>query len=196
MIPDAIQKLADALAELPGIGPRQALRIAFRLASNGKRALEQLMTAGANMRALTLCTQCFLPHDSGDDLCRICNDKSRSADLVAIIEKETDLIALEASKQFRGRYLVLGPLKRDGALTTDHRTRLTALKNQFKSAPATEIIIALSPTTYGDVNSASISAELKGVAKKITRLGRGLPSGGEVEFADEETLGGALTNRN
>ena len=109
-----------------------------------------------------------------------------------MVERETDLISLEKTKKYQGLYLVLGPLPRTGALTTAQKLKLAGLKAR---APFREIILAISPTAYGDLNASLLLKELRPFAKKITRLGVGLPTGGEIEFADEDTLGGALDNR-
>jgi len=185
-----IDKIIDILVRFPGIGPRQARRIGFYLANLPKEKLSELSSAALGLSQLTRCTRCFgINGSSKDGVCQICSDSSRDQGMVAIVEKETDLTTLENTKRFKGRYLVLGPLSRDGILTTTHKERLKTLSD------LDEIIIALSPTAYGDVNGAAVAIEIKSRAKKITRLGRGMPTGAEVEFADEETLGGALENR-
>ncbi len=204
MLPDSIKRFVDAVAGLPGIGPRQATRLAFFLIRRGKAAIADLADAVSRLSSITTCANCFLPFEAvsrrstgTDHLCIICADEKRDQRSIAIIEKETDLISLEKSKKWRGRYLILGELSKDGILDTEQKLRLKNLKafieKEFKQAE--EILIALNPTTLGDIEAGLIVQELKPFAKKITRLGRGLPTGGEIEFADEETLGGALENR-
>jgi len=104
---------------------------------------------------------------------------------------------LERTKKFKGRYLVLGELSKTGALESIQKLRLNHLKDWVKKEfrQAEEIIIAINPTTFGDLNASMIAKELLPFAKKITRLGRGIPTGGEIEFADEETLEQALERR-
>ena len=199
MIPKAIQDLADELAHLPGIGPRQALRIAFYLARSNKFDIERLGSAVSTLKGIRACSDCFLLFEGRDaDFCSICTDKKREAGLIAIVEKETDLISLEKSQAFNGKYLVIGELKKDGILEQSHRLRLAKLKERISrdgNTQITEIILALSPTTYGDIQASVLQSELNGLAKKITRLGRGIPTGGEIEFADELTLSDALRHR-
>lgn len=198
MIPKAIQELADSLAHLPGIGPRQALRIAFYLARSNKMDIERLSSAVSTLKGVRVCSDCFLIFEGKDNLCSICTDKKREAGLIAIVEKETDLISLEKSHAFAGKYLVIGELKKDGILEQSHRLRIAKLKERITrdaGGSASEIIIALSPTTYGDIQASVLQSELNGLAKKITRLGRGIPTGGEIEFADELTLSDALRHR-
>lgn len=199
MIPKAIQDLADELAHLPGIGPRQALRIAFYLARSNKFDIERLGSAVSTLKGVRVCSDCFLLFEGRDtNLCAICSDKKREAGLIAIVEKETDLISLEKSQAFNGKYLVIGELKKDGILEQSHRLRIAKLKERITreaAGQANEIIIALSPTTYGDIQASVLQSELNGLAKQITRLGRGIPTGGEIEFADELTLSDALRHR-
>ncbi|MDO8602084.1 MAG: toprim domain-containing protein [bacterium] len=213
MIPKAIQELADSLAHLPGIGPRQALRIAFYLARGHKTDVENLSSTVAALKTIKACADCFLlfevssrppsrdpdpPLERKDSVCSICSDKKRESGLIAIVEKETDLISLEKARAFNGKYLVIGELKKDGILEQSHRLRLAKLKERIThdaNGNANEIIIALSPTTYGDIQASVLQSELNGLAKKITRLGRGIPTGGEIEFADEDTLSQSLKNR-
>lgn len=196
MLPEPVKKFIDAFAKLPGIGPRQATRLAYYIVNQGKNGVEEITRAVSGLESISACAQCFAAYENAkmykntkNNLCNICASPSRQKDIVAIVEKETDLLSLEKTKKFNGRYLVLGDLKKDGVLNELQKIRLRTVKN------AEEVILAISPTTYGDLNAQIIMQELKSAAKKITRLGRGIPTGGEIEFADEETLGSALDNR-
>ena len=118
---------------------------------------------------------------------------------IAVVEKATDLLSLEKTKKFKGRYLVLGDLKKTGVLASEQKLRLGALKTFIEALPgkkATEIILAINPTAYGDLNASMLKTELEPHARRFSRLARGIPTGGEIEFADEETLSGALEGRN
>lgn len=205
-LPDPIRKLADALKELPGIGPRQAIRLAiFLAAQNG--AVRTLLADGlAALGDVKLCSRCYFFHQEASDLCRICNDVSRDHGVIMVVERETDLISLENTGKFRGRYLVLGPIPKLGTLANWQKERLAALRTFVQKelgGPSTssgqgqarEIILGFNPSSVGDLNATLIQKELGGLAKKISRLGRGLPTGGEIEFADDETLGSALEGR-
>lgn len=180
------------------IGPRQATRLAFYLIQQGKGAMSEIVKSLVELSNLKPCANCFFPHvNSKQTLCHICGDSKRNKGIIAIVEKETDLISLENTKKFNGRYLIIGSLKR-GTLESDQKLRLNNLKNFIKKelgGKADEIIIAFNPTTYGNLSAGTVANELKDFAKKITRLSRGLPTGGEIEFADEETLGEALDKR-
>ena len=198
-IPRSIQVLIDALADLPSLGPRQASRLAFYLAENGYQKAENLLLAlqalQGNIRA---CTNCYFIHENPDGLCDICRDKSRKQNVIMIVEKETDLISLEQAKNYNGVYLVLGQIPKTGALKDWQKNRIESLKQKISNefgGKAEEIILGISPTNIGDWNASLLKHELENYSKKITRLGRGLPTGGEIEFADDETLNGALEGR-
>jgi len=198
MYPEAIKHFIDAFSKLPSIGPRQATRLAFHLVNSGKANIEEISKAVGNLKNIKICSECFFIHSNSDNLCDICRDKNRKNTIVMIIEKETDLISIERTKKYSGKYLLLGELTKSGVLESSQKLRLSSLKNLIKKrgGQIDEIIIGINPTTYGDLNAMLISKELQGLAKKITRLGRGIPTGGEIEFADEDTLSQALERRN
>ena len=189
MLPEPVKNFISSFAKLPGIGPRQATRLAFHISGQGKGAIEEMAKTISALSHLNSCSLCFSTTPNLD-FCSICSNPQRNKNIVAIVEKETDLISLEKTRKFNGRYLVLGDLKKDGVLNQLQKLRLKAIKN------ADEVILAINPTTYGDINATIIGQELKDSVKRITRLGRGIPTGGEIEFADEDTLGSALDNRN
>jgi len=196
MLPDSIKKFVDAIAELPSIGPRQATRLAFYLIGLGKSQISEISSAVNGLKNLNVCAECFFIHSSSGQFCGICSDENRKKNIIMIVEKETDLLSIEKTRKYDGRYLILGDLKKNGSLDTVQKLRISALKNRLKNnGVAKEIILAVNPTTVGDLNAAMIAQELKGSAEKITRLGRGIPTGGEIEFADEETLGAAIERR-
>ncbi|MDD4761577.1 MAG: toprim domain-containing protein [Candidatus Pacebacteria bacterium] len=196
-----IKEAVDRLASLPGIGPRQAIRLAFFLSRSGREFSGHLSEAIRSLGETKVCESCFFIHEnnsSSENFCEICSDTSRLGNIIALVEKETDLLSLEKTGKFKGRYLVLGDLKKNGVLGNEERRRIEIFKNRVKNSSSgklEEIILALSPTSFGDFNASMLEKELSGLAKKITRLGRGIPTGGEIEFADEETLSHALENR-
>ncbi len=199
MLPEPIKKFVDSFSKLPGIGPRQATRLAFYVAGLGKNKVKELSDAMSGLNNLTTCARCFRTHTGSGKLCSICSDPTRAKELIAIIEKETDLMSLEKTGKFRGWYLILGELHKTGELEPEQKLRLASLKTFIQKelgGKAQEVILAINPTVYGDLNASLIKKELEGLADKITRLGRGIPTGGEIEFADEETLGQALERRN
>ncbi len=197
-IPEAIRKFVEIFSGLPGIGPRQATRIAFELVRKGQAFQAEAYRAVAAFKNIRTCRNCFFIYESSADICDICADEGRNQGLIAIVEKETDLLSLEGTKKFHGRYLVIGDLKKSGLLEADQKLRLESLKSFLKKRPggrAEEIVLALNPSPLGDLAAEMIKQELQGYTAKITRLGRGIPTGGEIEFADEKTLEEALTRR-
>lgn len=198
-IPPKIKKFVDIFSELPGIGPRQAIRLAFHLVYKGGGVTEEAASAIKNLGEIKICKQCFFISTHDDLLCDICRDKTRNQKVIAVVEKDTDLISIENTGKFKGRYLILGDLRRKGILESDQKLKLQALKDWMKTLPegkAEEIIIAVNPNSVGNLNAVSIAEELKPFTAKITRLGIGIPSGGEIEFADADTLSSALERRN
>lgn len=206
-LPDYLKKFVEVFSSLPGIGPRQAIRLAFHFVSKGGGLANEAITALQEIEKVRLCRDCSFVHMNPEGLCDICRDADagrRNKKIIAIVEKETDLISIENTGKFRGRYLILGDLRKKGILEQDQKLKLDNLKSFIKAFPqggagepgkAEEIIIAVNPTSIGIVNSKVIADELKPFANKITKLGIGIPSGGEIEFADEDTLGEALEGR-
>ncbi|MFA5386248.1 MAG: toprim domain-containing protein [Candidatus Paceibacterota bacterium] len=206
MLPSPIEKFIEIFSKLPGVGPRQATRLAFYFINSGKDKLDDTARAINNLKSLKLCAQCFAPHLNTGNFCDICKDPKRDKRIIAVVEKETDQISLEKTKKFKGIYLILGELSKSGVLENIQKLRLNHIKSfiqkEFNSPSASsgqgqaeEIILAISPTSYGDLNALVLIQELRPFAKKITRLGQGIPRGGEIEFADEDTLGSALDRR-
>lgn len=198
MLPSPLKKLSELLATLPSIGPRQALRLTFYMMSLGKASMNDFAQAFQGLTQLSLCTDCFYIHQNTNGKCAMCNDVTRNKTLIAIVEKETDVLSLEKTKKFTGTYLIIGALKKNCILEQIQKMKLNALIGRIKKLPggiAEEILIATNPTTYGDFSAMIIQKEVQGHAKKITRLGRGIPTGGEIEFADEATLEQALKHR-
>lgn len=197
-LPEALRKLAAELAELPSIGPRQSVRLALHLVDLGKESIANLAEAIANLGRVKICERCFFVHQNQDSLCDICKNTSRNQGLIMIVEKETDLISLENTKKFDGRYFILGPIPKTGVIEDWQKLRLQNLKSFISKeldGQSAEIILAFNPTSAGDFSSSLVARELAPLTKKISRLGIGLPAGGEIEFADDETLGGALDKR-
>ncbi|MDP3948608.1 MAG: toprim domain-containing protein [bacterium] len=196
---DSFQKIADLLSDLPSIGPRQAIRLVFHLIHQGQDNIQNLSQRIGELKKIKICERCFFIHQNTDSLCDICSNPGRRQDIIMIIEKETDLMSLESTDKFNGRYFILGSIPKNGILEDWQKLRLQGLKNFIEknlNGSAEEIILGFNLTSVGDFNASLLEKELKPLAKKISRLGRGLPTGGEIEFADDETLGSALERRN
>lgn len=197
-LPDPIKRVADALSELPSIGPRQAIRLAFYLTQSGNENIRTLAEAINALGKIKICERCFFVHQNAGARCDICENPARVANIIMVIEKETDLLSLENTEKFGGRYFIIGTISKTGILEELQKLRLQNLKTAIQKeagGQAEEIILAFNPSTIGDFNATLLIKELQPFAKKISRLGRGLPTGGEIEFADDETLGSALDRR-
>jgi len=198
MLPKHIQDFIEVFSKLPLVGPRMAHRLAFHLLNLDKQTFKNIETALSGLKNINRCPKCFFIKDAEDKLCRICSNNKRNKKQITVVEKETSLISIEKSGAFNGTYFILGESNTRGKLQTKQKLRLNHLKKLIKKEfgeKIEEIIIAVNPTTEGDFLTQKISEELKGITKKITRLGRGIPTGGEIEFADQETLSNAFQNR-
>lgn len=198
-LPDPIARVADELAELPSIGPRQAIRLAFYLAGQSKEGIRALADGIGNLQNIKTCERCFFIHQNADNLCDICRNPNRNQRVIMVIEKETDLVSLENTGKFMGRYFIIGEITKTGMLEDWQKLRLQSLKGfiskNLEGGAADEIIFAFNPTSLGDLQTSLLAKELDAFTKRKSRLGRGLPTGGEIEFADDETLGSALERR-
>lgn len=199
ILPNSIKAVIEELRKLPSIGPRQATRLAFYLVNLGAQAVSRLGASVQALANLKTCERCFLPHDNAANLCGICGDTARDQTMIMVVEKETDVLSVEQTKKYRGRYCVVGPIGKIGMLEEWQRMRLQCLERFIQKTltggKAKEIIVAFNPTSHGDFNAAAVAKELAPFTERISRLGRGLPTGGEIEFADEETLGSAVERR-
>ncbi|MFH0806272.1 MAG: toprim domain-containing protein [Candidatus Brennerbacteria bacterium] len=199
MIPDAIQKFVAAFEKLPSFGPRTATRLAFHMVGLDKSTFETLVTGLSGLKDLDRCPRCFFLKERREKACAICSAPGRNAKTIAVVEKDTDVLSLERTGRFKGHYLVFGELPERGILETAHKLRLATLMKRIDAelgGKVDELILALNPTTFGDFVAGLITEGFKSKATRISRLGRGIPTGGEIEFADEETLGSALDGRN
>ncbi|KPJ57055.1 hypothetical protein AMJ49_02770 [Parcubacteria bacterium DG_74_2] len=202
MYPKTIQKLIDLFSKFPGVGPRTATRFVFYLITKEKKEINELVSKILNLKKIKLCKFCFNPFEGEDDLCQICLNHTRDKTLLCVVEKESDLASIEKIKKYNGLYFILGglisKLKKEEIEKLKINELLERIKNPEKfgqKAGFKEIIIAINPTTEGEATALYLERKLKPLGKKITRLGRGLPVGAELEYADEETLGSALEGR-
>ncbi len=208
MFPPKIQKLIDLFSKFPTVGRRTAARFVFYLIKLSKNDFEELLNSITDLRKnIKICSFCFNPFvastDSAEKLCPICCNPSRDKTLLCVVEKETDLLSIEKTKKYNGLYFVLGGTVSSLKKSDIEKLRIKELKERIKN-PSNfgistnqfqEIILAINPTTEGEATSLYLKRELKPLGIKITCLGRGLPIGGELEYADEETLSSALEGR-
>ena len=198
MYPKQIQRLIQLFSQFPTVGQRTAARFVFHLLKAPKSEVKELVDAIAELRnQIALCKLCFSPFDASQktgETCTICQDKTRDQGILCVVEKESDLEALESTKEYKGLYFILGgavdPLQKEQRDTL----RIKELQQRLNS-PIKEVIIATNPTTEGEATALYLERTLKDADMKLTRLGRGLPIGGELEYADPETLKQSLENR-
>jgi len=189
---NSIQNLIKIFSKFPAVGPRAAARFVYYLIKISPAEFNELAGALNSLRKnVKICPDCFNPTEQ--TVCAICSDKTRDASLLCVIEKEADLESIEKTKKYKGCYFILGGLA--SLKKNKSGLRLKELKNKIASGNFKEIIVALNPTPEAETTSLLLERELKEFNLKITRLGRGLPLGGEMEYADEETLSSSLESR-
>jgi recombination protein RecR len=193
-LPEFIVSLTTALAKLPGVGPRSAERIALHLVQADSGAVKQLADIILVAREkIQFCTTCGALTEKSP--CPICDDARRDSSLICVVERAVDILSIEKSGTFRGKFHVLGgkisPL--DGVEPDD--LRIAGLEERLKHEPIKEIIIALGTDVEGDATSSYLAKRLARPGLKISRIGFGLPAGSGLEFADELTLSRALEGR-
>lgn len=192
--PRAIENLIDRLSSLPSVGPKTAERYAFYLLRQSDDKLNGLSEAIRDLKAkTTLCSSCQAITESNP--CSICSDSERLKDILCIVENTQDLLSIEATKQYNGKYFVLG-----GLINTINEVRpgdlnIEKLVKKIKAENIKEIILALNFNLEGETTSLYLNKLLRDHVK-ITRLAKGLPAGSDLEYADETTLASALKYRN
>ena len=194
MYEGVVQDLIDELGRLPGVGPKSAQRIAFHLLQaddvDVRRLAEVLIEVKARVK---FCSICF--NVSEDDLCRICRDPRRDQTVLCVVEEYKDVVAIERTREFKGRYHVLG-----GAISPidgigPDQLRVRELMMRLSDGTVTELILATDPNLEGEATATYLTRMLKDLDLSVTRLASGLPVGGDLEYADEVTLGRALAGR-
>ena len=189
-----VQDLIDELGRLPGIGPKSAQRIAFHILAADPDEIRKLADVLIEVKSkVKFCETCF--NVSEDDQCRICRDPRRDEALICVVEESKDVVAIERTREFRGRYHVLGgaisPI--DGIGPGD--LKIKELCQRLADGRVTEVILATDPNLEGEATATYLSRLLLPMGVKVSRLASGLPVGGDLEYADEVTLGRAFEGR-
>jgi recombination protein RecR len=194
VLPQSVERLINEFARLPGIGPKTASRLTFYLLRASDEQATELATALESLKSSTqLCSICF--NITEDDPCQICSDEGRDMRLLCVVEEPLDVVAIERSRAYKGRYHVLhGAISPVEGVGPDD-LRIAELIKRLNTEQIGEIILATNATLEGDATTLYLQRRLAAVEIKLTRLARGLPVGGDLEYTDEITLGQALEGR-
>ena len=189
-----VQDLIDEFAKLPGVGPKGATRIAFHLLNSDHNDVTKLAEVLREVKEkVRFCKECY--NVAQNDLCRICADNRRDQTLICVVEEPKDVLAIERTREFRGKYHVLGgaisPI--DGIGPDD--LRIKELMSRLSNDSISEVILATDPNLEGEATATYLARLLSPLGLKVTRLASGLPVGGDLEYADEVTLGRAFEGR-
>ncbi len=184
----------EELSKLPGIGKKTAQRLALHILKNDQVSVDSLIKSLQELKTrLRFCSRCF--NYAEEDLCEICKNPKRDNSLVCIIEEASDVIAIEKTNEYNGLYHVLGgvlsPLSGVGA----DSLKIKELLKRFETENIHEVILAINPDTEGETTTLYLAKLIKPLGVKVTRIARGLPMGGDLEFADEATIGRAVLGR-
>ncbi|MCG8656461.1 MULTISPECIES: recombination mediator RecR [Yimella] len=194
MYEGVVQDLIDELGRLPGIGPKSAQRIAFHLlqadSADVNRLVEVLQTVKARVR---FCDTCFNVAES--DRCRICADEKRDRTQLCVVEEPKDVMAMERAREFKGVYHVLGGAIDPMSGIGPDDLRITELFRRLGEEPIEEVLIATNPNHIGEATATYLVRSMRPMGVRISRLASGLPVGGDLEYADEVTLGRAIEGR-
>src|SRR5512138_1904692 len=196
LLPESIQSLINGLERLPGIGPKSASRLAFYLLRAPEDVAQDLSVALANLKANTaFCQECFNITEAGRERCEICESSKRDGSIICIVEEALDVLAIERTSGFNGKYHVLqGVLSPIEGIGPDD-LKIKQLVARVASGGVKEIILATNPSMEGDATAQYLQGQLKKFKVHVTRLARGLPVGGDLEYADQNTLLRALSGR-
>jgi recombination protein RecR len=196
LLPESIQSLINSLERLPGIGPKSASRLAFYLLRSTDDVSQDLAAALANLKANTaFCQECFNITEAGRERCEICESARRDGSLICVVEEALDVVALERTGGFQGRYHVLqGVLSPIEGIGPDD-LKIKQLLARVAAGEVREVILATNPSMEGDATALYLRQQLEPLGVRVTRLARGLPMGGDLEYADQNTLLRALSGR-
>ena len=184
----------EELSKLPGIGKKTAQRLALHILKNEQDSVDKLVKAIADLKLkLHFCSRCF--NLTEEDLCEICKSVKRDATKICVVEEASDVIAIEKTNEYNGLYHVLGGVLSPLSGISAHDLKIKELMVRFEKENILEIILALNPDTEGETTSLYLAKLIKPFNIKVTRIARGIPIGGDLEFADEATIGRAMINR-
>jgi len=196
MLPHAFQTLIRHLSSLPSVGPKMAERLALFLFKRDKEEIRAFADAVSALASLSSCSRCHSVSEG--DVCAVCRDSKRDASVICVVEDALDALAIERTGVFHGLYHVLGGVIETGKNGSDNQSSLTIdhLLSRLREEGAEEVILATNPTAEGDLTALYLRRQISRLGNvRISRIARGLATGGDIEYADEQTLFGAIENR-
>ncbi|MBD3300473.1 MAG: recombination protein RecR [Candidatus Moranbacteria bacterium] len=196
ILPKNFQKAKEILSKFPAMGARSAERFLIYLLNKNKKELQELSDSLSRLDQIKKCSNCFFLTENQDRICDICKDKNRKKDIICILEDSLDLMAIENKNIFQGQYHVLGGTVRIGQKDNSQNLTVQALKKRIMDNNVQEIIIATNPNSLGDATAVYLKEELQKLKNlKITRISKGMPTGGDLEYADKESLEASIEGR-
>lgn len=189
--PKPFQDLIAHFSSLPSIGPKMAERLTLSLFKRDEAEIQAFAQALESLHSLRFCSRCF--HIAEDELCSICADEKRNHTVVCVVEEPLDVIAIERTGNYEGTYHVLGGLVEQSG--GDNRLTIPELLSRVETESVKEVILAMNPTTEGDSTAYYLKTKLLSTGVRVSRIARGLATGGDIEYADEVTLTASLANR-
>ncbi len=193
-IAEPLQTAIEELSKLPSVGKKTAQRLALYILKSDETSVDSLVQAIKELKTkLRFCERCF--NISVENLCDVCRSHKRDTTVICVVEEASDVIAIEKSHEFNGLYHVLGGVLSPLSGTNPESLKIKELIKRFENEEIHEIILALNPDTEGETTALYLAKLIKPFGIKVTRIARGLPIGGDLEFADEATIGRAVLGR-
>ena len=184
----------EELSKLPSIGKKTAQRLALHILKTDEKNVENLVKAIQDLKTkLRFCERCF--NLSEDELCAVCKNPKRDVSMVCVVEEASDVIAIEKTHEFNGLYHVIGGVLSPLSGVSPENLKIKELLKRFENEDIKEVILAMNPDTEGETTALYLAKLIKPLGIKVSRIARGLPIGGDLEFADEATVGRAMLNR-
>ena len=193
-IAQPLQVAVEELSKLPGIGKKTALRLALFILKSNKESVDQFIKSLSELKSkLRLCSRCF--NLAEDELCQVCMSQKRDKSIICVVEEASDVIAIERTNEYNGLYHVLGGVLSPLSGIGPESLKIKELINRFNSENIKEVLLAINPDTEGETTTLYLGKLIKPLGIRVTRIARGLPIGGDLEFADEATIGRAVNGR-
>ncbi len=193
-IAEPLTTAIDELSKLPGIGKKTAQRLALHILKSENENVESLVESLKNLKIkLRFCSRCY--NISEHELCEICRSEKRDKSIICVVEEASDVIAIEKTHEFNGLYHVLGGVLSPLTGVSPDSLKIKELMKRFGEEQIQEVILALNPDTEGETTSLYLAKLIKPLGIRVSRIARGIPIGGDLEFADEATIGRAMLSR-